>query len=275
MIKVAILGSCCSRDILNYPPCTERDVKPGVCISRGSFASMMSQPLKIDESEIKLDSAFQRRMVLWDVNKLAFYQLECNPADFLLIDFMEERFDLARIGDTYVTLSDEFARSGIDYQCRFSWQSLSNHLADRSLDSWFRRFCGLLQNIYPPDRIILNKVHCCDAYYDLKGMLHLFSADIRNRTKGYNAKLKRLNERFCELVPGCRVLDLSKYYAAYEGHRWGLYYAHYQNEFYSQASRENANIVAGKKSFPFRKWKLAITQTRRRRKLVSSHPFPK
>lgn len=73
--------------------------------------SAVSEPLGYTGT-IDLTSEFQKRMVLFDLNKLYWLKMQEGVPDYILIDFIDERYAVARIGNRYFTLSDEF-KSGV------------------------------------------------------------------------------------------------------------------------------------------------------------------
>lgn len=105
-----ILGSCVSRDVMEY---MDRDLyEISLYIARTKIVSQLSFPLCVNESEINLSSAFQKRLVIYDMNKRQFELMPENRGDYGIIDYIDERFNLLQIDDTYITKSNELVRSG-------------------------------------------------------------------------------------------------------------------------------------------------------------------
>ena len=84
-IKIAIHGSCCSREIFNSPLNT---FELGVYLFQNPPHTMFEKPfpMKIKEDEVSHNSNFMRRMVASEFNKSALQTLKNNPADYLMID---------------------------------------------------------------------------------------------------------------------------------------------------------------------------------------------
>ena len=100
-MKISILGSCITRDIF-------REMKLDHLVksyrARTSIHSI-TQEKKADYSFLSLpDSNFQKRMVLADFDKS---DLELDGCDFLIIDLIDERFELITNFGSVVTLSNE------------------------------------------------------------------------------------------------------------------------------------------------------------------------
>lgn len=108
--KFTILGSCVSRDMMEYLEPDLYEISP--YIARTKVVSQLSSPLHVDENEITLTSAFQKRLVMCDMNKQEFDLLHKNHSDYCIIDYIDERFNLLQIHDTYIIKSNEVVRSG-------------------------------------------------------------------------------------------------------------------------------------------------------------------
>src|SRR5688572_18437592 len=104
-----ILGSCVTRDIFSIM----KDPSPITYYARSSLISIMGNPIPVEEEMLQLDSAFQRRMVLQDFQKTIFDDLSTLKFDYFIMDFIDERFDLFQIGDSYVTRSVELVNSKV------------------------------------------------------------------------------------------------------------------------------------------------------------------
>src|SRR5215210_662381 len=111
MPRIGIFGSCVTRDLFEHP-----EVRPalGQYTSRSTLVSVVADPVPIDPEIVRLDSAFQRRCVLEDFGKTFFEQLAASPPDFLVIDLIDERFELLRTEASWVTRSSAFVSAGLD-----------------------------------------------------------------------------------------------------------------------------------------------------------------
>ena len=104
--KVAIHGSCVSRDLAEFHgyEVTHYQARSSMCSKIGG---------KIDYDSMLLNSIktnFQRRMVEWDLGKRPFTSLN---SDFVLIDLIDERFDVFTNGESFATRSQAFFNSSV------------------------------------------------------------------------------------------------------------------------------------------------------------------
>ena len=106
-MKISILGSCITRDIF-------REMKLDHLVksyrARTSIHSII-QEQKANSTTLSLpESNFQKRMVLADFNK---EDLEFKGCDFLIIDLIDERFDLITNFGSVITLSNEIKQNNL------------------------------------------------------------------------------------------------------------------------------------------------------------------
>lgn len=105
--KIFILGSCVTRDALEL-------AKKGQFVltdylARTSIASAFQDNAIFEYDTSKIASAFQRRMVDNDLLKSTTNTLINTDFDFLVIDLIDERFDIVKNDkNQYFTLSSEF-----------------------------------------------------------------------------------------------------------------------------------------------------------------------
>ena len=111
-VRLLIFGSCVSRDILNY----QRDNTPLVLVdyyARTSIASLGARPIEMPPAVQNICSKFQRRMVERDIRKDFLNDLAGLQFDLLLIDLIDERFNLyVEPEERACTLSSELLSSG-------------------------------------------------------------------------------------------------------------------------------------------------------------------
>lgn len=244
--RVSVFGSCISRDILDYD---KEHFLPGAYVARQSFISSLSPSpdVCIDPERINLTSSFQRRVVGWDINKKAFEVLsdQKGPLDYLLVDFFEERFDLVEFGGSIATYSNEFARSGLGGGKRIPWYSFDFVVGGRSVYDYFSDFVSALLSIYPQEKIVLVIGLLCNTYICLDGSRRAFSKETIASNEIINKKLGLLYNRFVQLAPKVRTIDMCLSFRGYEGNRWGLANTHYEDSFYRHAANQLLRITEG------------------------------
>ena len=173
-IDVSIFGSCVTRDALEFEEDENQRLELKTYIARQSIISSIDKPIKCCEEDIKLNSPFQRRMVLWDLKKNAFELLSSDNSRYLIIDFIDERLGLCKLNGSVVTCSTEFKKSGVAELFGGSEPIFINFkdgeylFENVSLKQYCKRFCEQLLKIYPEERIIIHRALGVTKYYDKK-----------------------------------------------------------------------------------------------------------
>ena len=157
---LSIFGSCISRDCIEYT----KNIDLKYYYARSSFISAFSKnKIKIDTKQIT--SNFQRLCVDRDVNKTFIVECE-NFGNILLIDFIDERYGVCKIRDTYYTPSYELLSTKFyeyDEKIIFGspkYHTLFNNAFGFFIEKMFK--LNLLDNIY------INKAYF--AEYDNAGV---------------------------------------------------------------------------------------------------------
>lgn len=108
MKKVFIFGSCVSRDTIEFDKGAFQIIE---YYARSSFASLNFPKFEGSTAFVEsIESPFQRKMVKRDLAKEILHRKEDLDADFFLIDFIDERFNLVEFLDgSIATLSLELS----------------------------------------------------------------------------------------------------------------------------------------------------------------------
>jgi Family of unknown function (DUF6270) len=235
--RVAIFGSCVTRDL--FEPAIP-EVELVLYGSRSSLISACASPVAIEEDQVRLESSFQRRCVVEDFRKTFLTRLEEAAPQWLVIDLIDERFNVLAAGRSFVTRSSEFVRAGLDGLTGTELTPVARR--DPRLPELYRSACRAFAErvsaVLPPEHVILHRARWCTRFRDAIGV-HDFPAD----RAGYSAEMNRLLDLIhTELVQafGGRPLELAitPGTALADGeHHWGLEPYHY-DAAYNRAARE-------------------------------------
>lgn len=243
--KICIFGSCCTRDVFEYD---EYD-RFSLCtyIARQSIISTIDIKVPILMNEIPLDSSFQKKQIYSDFNKTAFEQMRKVDASWLIIDLVDERFDLAKIGDGIVTNSDLLQRmKNFDDKksiIKKIKQSTFFTVNNMNIDDMINQWCERILKVFPSNRIIIHKVYCSDKYINNICQIKNFSSVMLQYISGLNDLYKYMYERMELRLNGCHVIDCSTGIMADEGHKWGLEPFHFQEEYYKKVLEKILIII--------------------------------
>ena len=216
-------------------------------IARQSIVSAVSSPVDVDK-EINLASAFQRRMVHCDLKKTGFDLLAEDKSDYLILDLIDERFDLVKIGNTFATLSNEASTSGFFgdspsvVKKKKIWGAYC--VDDTDLSEYIGRFVDRILQIYRPEQIIIHVAKMHDYYLDENGALKRFPANYIHANKRVNELLDFMYQKIREQIPDAAWIDAQDQFCADSRHKWGLSPMHYRMEYYEYVLREILAITS-------------------------------
>lgn len=256
-VSLSIFGSCVSRDVLECPSNQDRTIRLKTYVARQSIVSAVSEPLHCEEQRIQLQSAFQRRMVLGDFQKTSFDLFAADGSQYILIDLIDERFDLMRIGKTWITLSNETETSGITKAysrengrglrpTRVKKKRVRSHyyVGIKRLEDYIRCFSERLKTVYAEDHILLHRVKMQDYYVDSGGSVCKFPLNHLYNNMRVNRLLDYMYDYLEKCLPNAPVIDFSGMYYADQNHKWGLSPMHYQAEYYERVYQEILSIAS-------------------------------
>src|SRR5690625_4440932 len=112
MDKFLVFGGCVSRDVFEFHELGKSALAD--YYARSSFASAFSESALVNIDYDKIKSNFQRRCVERDINSRFKERLLTKNYDYILIDFLSNRFSVAEKNNSVITLSNELMRSGFD-----------------------------------------------------------------------------------------------------------------------------------------------------------------
>jgi hypothetical protein len=243
-VRVAIFGSCVSRDLFE-DPALRRTLAHYA--SRSSVISVVADPVPLSEEEVPLDSAYQRRAVVADFNKTFFPDLRALAPDWLVIDLIDERFNVLRTAGSFVTESSAFQGAGLARLERLSFSTVRRLTdeAERLFDAAAESFVERVTQIVPADRVILHRGLWLTRYR--RGELF---EDFPEPRLTYARRNNEVLGRQYDLLQGLLGGDihvigpeLDRHVADYE-HKWALEPFHYE-EAYNAAAIAAIRELAG------------------------------
>lgn len=248
--RVAMLGSCVTRDIWKLPRFTDADRKSVFVLARTSLASLCAEPLDAFVPPAELApglSPFEVRMVGHDLLKTGLAALVAHRPTHLVIDFIDERFDLLVRGGQVATRSLETSALGLDGRELAGFRPVARH-SDEARRLWRRglsAFAAFARTQLPGARIILHDARCA-----VRGLAETgATADLGPDWEfwpGQPASIARLNdllgayaEDFRQALPEAAVVRApADVTLADAGHRWGLAPFHYVEAYYEAVLRQ-------------------------------------
>lgn len=255
MIKVAVLGSCVSRDSFNskfisdyknYFECVLHQ-------NQMSMISLNSNPIPYEDKWIDNLSPFDANHFKTELNKSFFSKMQQHQPDYLIVDFYGDLFyGVGKIGDSYITNKKWLFQKTTQFkkfEVEEEFQIFFNE-SERYLQLWrngIKALFNFLNNNVPHCKVVINKARFIDEYIDRE------SGEIRTISK--SGKHKYINvpvynkwwaalDNYVIKNYDVRVIDYeNKIYKSIEEHPWGMFYCHYNMEFYQDFSRKFLGII--------------------------------
>lgn len=249
--RVLIFGSCVSRDILNFA--YDQQFELVDYYARSSLASLGTMPIPMQKEDLtKINSSFQRRMVLRDIHKSFLDDLENKEFDVLLLDLLDERFDVWEIHPgSVVTVSSEFFASGLVTSAQRNSPQWIESGSEQHQALWLRGLEKLVAALNARGilkRVAINKVFWADQFEDGSPLPRAFSAAVINKANHHLAWMYDQLEHF--VAPDNWMNFSTEVLKANPRHRWGVSPVHYSDDYYRKACSALHDLVESNISMP-------------------------
>lgn len=224
-VKFYIWGSCVTRDIFSE---LNLDRYVGDYRARTSLHSFFDNPInsdRIPDLDI-ITSSFQRRMVEADFRK---ENINLENCDYLIIDFIDERFNIVNFENSKITLSNELSKV-IDQigDVEMSFKRGS----DEDFRHW-RLSCQKFSKYFTGIKTILHSSRFATHKSSNEG---LKENDKKNLILNMNHLLTRYEEIFIEEVSPIWIMKVDNHKVVSNiQHKWGVAPFHYILPYYREA----------------------------------------
>ncbi|WP_252107373.1 MULTISPECIES: DUF6270 domain-containing protein [unclassified Halomonas] len=228
-IKVFVLGSCVSRD--PFEIAEKNNFEIIAYHARSSFSSLGAKP-HVDQkilSEIK--SNWQRKMVRADMEKSVLEEIKKNNFDILLIDLIDERFNISVRGDSVHTVSNEYKKA-LYQPNSYSFLKASSKEKLKLWKKGLEVLSDLLKESMLEKKVVINKV-----YWTLKGdgadkLLDRYTEEAIYET---NAQLEVMYDEIANSIPDAKFINYnSGDLIVDKNHKWGLEPFHFSRNVFLQ-----------------------------------------
>lgn len=241
-MRLGIFGSCVTRDLFEDPA-----LRPSLArfASRSSLISVVAEPVPLDVQRVRLDSAFQRRCVLEDFDKRFLPELEGERLDWLVVDLIDERFEVLRTPSSYVTCSSAYQGAGLEGDDGFDRIRRLTDEAAALLEAAAATFAERVTAVLPAERVIVHRAHWMTRFRD-GGAVHAFPPDRVGFAEDHNAALDHGYDALEHHLGGRAptiALDDGRYVAD-AGHRWALEPYHYEPDYNAAALARLRGLIS-------------------------------
>lgn len=255
MSKVAIVGSCITRDVWRLSGRRVTGPAPDLLyVQRTSLPSLFAAPLERFRPAAEPPGGLKplpHAALVADLRKTTLASLVAFRPTYLVFDFIDERFDLLSVGGTLVTDSWELELSGYRRQRAFKGARAIPRLSAASERLWLeglRELAGLVaatplaeaQPILHSARWATRRRRADGREVPLEGI------EIRPRepadVAAHNGLLERYEAAFLAAFPSAAVIAAPEHRLADATHEWGESPFHYVPAYYAAIWRQMAEL---------------------------------
>ena len=235
--KIFILGSCVSRDPISVMLGKSVDLVD--YFARTSLAVLTTPPVENDNVLQKISSPFQRRMVENDLNKTIVHKIVNSEFDILLIDLIDERFNLLNVAGNLLTFSSEYS----DAHGTAKLGETIEAFTDEKRELWCRganHLSHAIESSIGFEKVVLNKVYWTKT---INGGGHLEGVSDRDISK-VNEDLDFMYDYLARIMPGMHYIEYEPSLLQIDpNHKWGVTPYHYYEGYESQFRYELSKII--------------------------------
>lgn len=228
--KIMIFGSCVSRDIFNIP----NDFILTKYYARSSFASIFQAPFLDLSITDNLKSNFQRNIVKGDMSKEILKELDKGDFDILLLDFIDERFNIFSLDNTILTLSNEAINTGVTQ--KYPNYTLIKSGSDEFMKLWqegWNKFVATMKDSGQLHKVILNKVYWSQETLSNENYEPIYTNEKIDHMNNYLDRLYTIAEKS---ILAENIMSFEKdLMLGSDKHQWGKSPFHYVDKYYQAA----------------------------------------
>lgn len=185
-------------------------------------------------------------MVMSDLNKSYWRIMQNDAPEYVLIDFIDERYLIGRTENSYFTLSDEFKAGN----CMIEYSEVERvireseyYIDEIPLSIYLDEFISRIKTVIPDAKVILHKARMMNYYRTTGGGIKRFSEDYCKYNDQINDMLNFMYDYFESKVEDCIILECKEEYYADERHKWGLMPMHYEENYYKDVYQKLYDLV--------------------------------
>lgn len=242
-MRVLIYGSCISRDSLELSP--QQGVELAGYSARSSLVSSFGRrPTNLSGTSANVRSSFQRRMLESDAAKSLPTILRSTSYDLLLVDIVDERFNVLAKGEERLTDSPALRESSYIAKNATAWRRIESG-SDEHFEAWTNaldRMLNVVAGLERPVRVAFLDAGWATTVSGTEPSQELLHA---GRTPdSANELYRRYHEYFCSKIPAEQIIrPPASVTVGDPHHKWGLAPFHYVQGFYDSVGDRLAEMA--------------------------------
>jgi hypothetical protein len=255
MSRVAIVGSCISRDLWRFHGAAETQPTAELLyVSRTSLPSLFATPIDGFRAAAKPPGGLKaqpHRALVADLCKTALADLAAFRPTHLIFDFIDERFDLLSVSGSLATDSWELEASGYRQQAALRGARTIPRLSAACERLWLDAAAELAAFVRATPlreaKLILHSARWAERRRTAQGReARIAGVEILPGQTGdlgrHNALLARYEAAFIELMPAMARVEAPGERVADDAHLWGESPFHYVPAYYAEIWRQLAPL---------------------------------
>lgn len=251
-VRLAILGTCYTRGAFDSNPYFNPGYKSKYNIVytqfHSSIASLMSKPVHFPETLFKDRKTIEKAYIACDFEKLFFTELSEANADYFLLDLYPDAVrDLVVFDDQHLITGSFYLRNRTFLQSLQGKMHFVSHDEEETFLQYWRaaadRFSEKIVQLFPQERIILQKARMTNSYYDKNHQVHYFS-DQLDLVKRSNMFFRFMESYLLKRLPHIHTIDLNQYgYIGQYNHPYGQSTNHYEPAYYKKLIQKLDQVI--------------------------------
>jgi len=232
-IKVAIIGSCVTRDVFNSK--FNNNYKDFFELTlfqhQTTIMSLLSKSIEYNDESIEALSGWDKKMIEMELNKRFFDEVIKVEPDVLVIDFFADaRFKTIAVGEDRFLTVNEWKTTKTKLYKEIEKTYTAFIPSDKELKDSFIKFDNFFKEKLPQTTIILNQARGASSYTDKDNIEQFFPHIFLERL---NKRWEHVDNLFIEVVNPKTIDIMIPQVKGYVNHLWSIAYVHYTPNFYS------------------------------------------
>lgn len=236
-IRVAILGSCVTRDLFEFQKNALDNFEVCFYMARSSVISYMGMPNT--DSRIKITGdGFEDKRARYDLFKNHWSDLEQSQPDIILVDFIDERIGLIQHNGSIFSASGPtikaFERANIEFEIKRPWSTEITTLREWAVPAFLEKVSSICQNIF------VHKAVWASTYRDENNNIASFENSEFSRLIELNNEV--LNKMITPLEDSPTAVEqiggIESGLMAGGDHKWAFCPYHYTSTYYKTVAKQ-------------------------------------
>lgn len=245
--KVAIYGSCVSRDIFmtEINPDYKKDFELVLFQNHTTLMSLMSPKINYNLKDFSNLNWRNLKMIKDELDKEFLNNLKNIKPDILIIDFFSEaKFETIKDGDSFLTVNNWKTVKTKHYE-NISKSNKPFRPTNHQLNELIKKLSIFLKKELKNTKIILNKTKAVYSFYDNNNIKRTFKD--KTEIEEFNNRWTNV-DKILEKELNLYKINENHNFIGDANHIWGISSVHYEKEYYISSLVQIENVVKNKKN---------------------------